>query len=96
MSKVIPKKLWIEQVIHALTVTRIWVIHALTVTYSRINGHHTNKEPVSTFIKDTYSRCYAFWGQPYRLPPNQLALATNSPFKTIKIKETKQKTKPKR
>ena len=41
MNKVIPKTLWIEQVIHALTVTKAWVIHALTVTKSRINGHHT-------------------------------------------------------
>lgn len=41
MSKVIPKTLWIDQVIHALTVTKAWVIHALTVTTSRINGHHT-------------------------------------------------------
>lgn len=41
MNKVIPKNLWIEQVVHALTVTKEWVIHALTVTKSRINGHHT-------------------------------------------------------
>jgi hypothetical protein len=41
MAKVIHKKLWIEQVIHALTVTTDWVIHALMVTKSRINGHHT-------------------------------------------------------
>lgn len=41
MIEVIPKNLWIEQVIHALTVTKEWVIHALTVTNSRINGHHT-------------------------------------------------------
>jgi len=40
-TKVIHKKLWIDQVIHALTVTKAWVIHALTVTKSRINGHHT-------------------------------------------------------
>jgi len=41
VTKVIPKDLWIEQVIHALTVTKEWVIHALTVTKSRINGHNT-------------------------------------------------------
>ena len=40
-TKVIPKDLWIDQVIHALTVTKAWVIHALTVTKSRINGHRT-------------------------------------------------------
>lgn len=41
MNKVIPKTLWIDQVIHALTVTKAWVVHALTVTTSRINGHNT-------------------------------------------------------
>jgi len=47
MIKVIPKKLWIKEFIHALTVTKYWFIHALTVTKSRINGHSTNKEPIS-------------------------------------------------
>ena len=47
LTKVIPKKLWIEQVIHALTVTNYWLIHALTVTKSRINGHLPNKEPIA-------------------------------------------------
>lgn len=37
-SQVVHKKLWIAQVIHALTVTGILVIHALTVTHLRING----------------------------------------------------------
>jgi len=39
LTKVIPKNLWIEQVIHALKVTTGWVIHALKVTISRIKGH---------------------------------------------------------
>jgi hypothetical protein len=47
MTKVIHKNLWIEQVIHALKVTKGWVIHALKVTVLRIKGHLTNKEPVS-------------------------------------------------
>jgi hypothetical protein len=39
--KVIPKKLWIEQVIHALTVAKFLTIHALTVAHLRINGRIT-------------------------------------------------------
>ncbi len=49
-SKVIPKKLWIVQVIHALTVPANRVIHALTVPPLRINGPGTNKEPVLPVI----------------------------------------------
>lgn len=37
--RLVPKKLWIDQVFHALTVTPFGVFHALTVTLSRINGH---------------------------------------------------------
>ena len=37
LAKVIPKKLWIVEVVHALTVTPNRVVHALTVTGSRIN-----------------------------------------------------------
>jgi len=36
--QVIHKKLWIAKVAHALTVALNWVIHALTVAGSRING----------------------------------------------------------
>jgi hypothetical protein len=46
-TEVVHKKLWIEKVVHALTVTLEWVIPALTVTLSRINGDAPNKEPVS-------------------------------------------------
>lgn len=42
-AKVIHKNLWIGQVIHALKVTQFWVIHALTVTHSRINCYAPNK-----------------------------------------------------
>ena len=38
MTKVIPKKLWIGQLIHALTVAWMRVIHALKVAGSRIKG----------------------------------------------------------
>jgi hypothetical protein len=44
--KVIHKKLWIAKVIHALTVARNWVIHALTVAGLRING----SSPICTCI----------------------------------------------
>lgn len=54
-SKVIPKKLWIVQVVHALTVAAKKVVHALTVASSRINGSNTNKEPVFTCNKYTCS-----------------------------------------
>ena len=37
-TEVIPKKLWIAQVVHALTVAPSGVVHALTVAVSRING----------------------------------------------------------
>lgn len=77
-AEVVHKKLWIEQVIPALTVTLEWVIPALTVTLSRINGDAPNKEPVSPCNKYPCSWSCAFCGQPCRLPTNRLALATNS------------------
>lgn len=42
-AEVIPKKLWIGQVVHALTVPLNWVVHALTVPALRINCPATNK-----------------------------------------------------
>lgn len=36
--RVVPKKLWIERLVHALTVALFGVVHALTVALSRING----------------------------------------------------------
>lgn len=50
LMEVVPKKLWIVEVVHALTVTPGRVVHALTVTLSRINGHAPSKEPVFTCI----------------------------------------------
>jgi len=86
-AEVVHKKLWIEQVIPALTVTLEWVIPALTVTLSRINGDAPNKEPISPCNKYPCSWSFAFWGQVCDLPTNRLALATNSHL--TKDKETK-------
>ena len=83
MNKVIPKNLWIDQVINALTVTMVWVIHALTVTKSRINGHHTIyslylpivKTPVvgASLFGDNLSGCH-----PNRLHLPPTAVVKNS------------------
>ena len=77
---VIPKELWIRQVMHAETVTHKVVMHAETVTVSRRNGDAPNKEPVSTCNQYTCIRSCAYWGQPCRLPAKRLALTTNSIF----------------
>lgn len=37
-GRLVPKYLWIGRLVHALTVTPFQVVHALTVTLSRING----------------------------------------------------------
>jgi hypothetical protein len=42
--------LWIQQVIHALTVAPRGVIHALTVALLRINGRATNRYLYFSFI----------------------------------------------
>ena len=77
-SKVIPKKLGIVQVVHALTVAAGMVVHALTVADSRINGSSTNKEPVVPCNQYTCNWSFAFWGQVFDLPTNRLAPTTNS------------------
>lgn len=41
-AEVIHKRLWIEQLIHALTVAAKWLIYALTVAGLRINGSTPN------------------------------------------------------
>lgn len=48
---VIHKKLWIRQVVHALTVAPSGLIHALTVAVSRINGRAPNKYLYAPVIK---------------------------------------------
>lgn len=76
--QVIPKKLWIEQLVHAEMVTLNSVIHAEMVTPMRRNGDAPNKEPVATCNKCSCSRSCALWGQPCGLPPIGLAPTTNS------------------
>ena len=48
---VIHKKLWIGQVVHALTVAPGGLVHALTVAGPRINGRAPSKEPVVPSMK---------------------------------------------
>lgn len=78
--RLVHKKLWIDRLVHALTVAAFLVVHALTVAPSRINGRATNKEPVSTCSKDSCSESCAYWGQVCDLPAIRLAPATNSHF----------------
>ncbi len=74
--KVVPKKLWIAEVVLALTVAAGLVVHALKVADSRINGSSTNKEPVVPCNQYTCSWSFAFWGQVSDLPTNRLAPTT--------------------
>ena len=60
--------LWIQEVIHALTVAPKQVIHALTVAPLRINGRAPNKNLYLSFITTTCNKERHFWGQPFRLP----------------------------
>jgi len=83
MTKVIPKKLWIEQVIHALTVANFRAIHALTVAPARINGRITInslylpilKKPLvgATLFGDNLAGCH-----PSRLHSLPTAVLKNS------------------
>ena len=82
-SKVIPKKLGIVQVVHALTVALFGLIHALTVAVSRINGRAPNKYLYVPVTNTSFSRSCAYWGQVCDLPTNRLAPATNSHLKEI-------------
>lgn len=83
MNKVIPKNLWIDQVIHALTVTKAWVIHALTVTKSRINGHHTIYSLYLPIVKTPVVGASLFGDNLTGCHPNRLHLPT-----TAFLKET--------
>lgn len=87
MTKVIPKKLWIEQVIHALTVTKAWVIHALTVTKSRINGHHTIYSLYLPIVKTPVVGASLFGDNLAGCHPNRLHLPPTAVLKnSIKTK----------
>ena len=84
MSKVIPKTLWIEQVIHALTVTKAWVIHALTVTKSRINGHHTIYSLYLPIVKTPVVGASLFGDNLAGCHPNRLHLPPTAFLKNSK------------
>ena len=87
MNKVIPKTLWIDQVIHALTVTKAWVIHALTVTTSRINGHHTIYSLYLPIVKTPVVGASLFGDNLAGCHPNRLHLPPTAVLKnSIKTK----------
>ena len=87
MTKVIPKNLWIDQVIHALTVTKEWVIHALTVTNSRINGHHTIYSLYLPIVKTPVVGASLFGDNLAGCHPNRLHLPPTAVVKnSIKTK----------
>ena len=87
MTKVIPKSLWIDQVIHALTVTKEWVIHALTVTTSRINGHHTIYNLYLPIVKTPVVGASLFGDNLAGCHPNRLHLPPTAVLKnSIKTK----------
>jgi hypothetical protein len=87
MHKVIPKTLWIDQVIHALTVTKAWVIHALTVTISRINGHHTIYSLYLPIVKTPVVGASLFGDNLAGCHPNRLHLPPTAVLKnSIKTK----------
>jgi len=87
MNKVIPKTLWIDQVIHALTVTKAWVIHALTVTKSRINGHHTIYSLYLPIVKTPVVGASLFGDNLAGCHPNRLHLPPTAVLKnSIKTK----------
>jgi hypothetical protein len=48
--RLVPKKLWIVEVAHALTVAPFGVVHALMVAPSRINGRASKYILYSTCI----------------------------------------------
>ena len=83
MNKVIPKNLWIEQVIHALKVTTAWVIHALKVTTLRIKGHHTINSLYLPIFKTPVLGASLFGDNLAGCHPNRLHLP---PTSVLKIK----------
>jgi hypothetical protein len=87
MNKVIPKNLWIDHVIHALTVTKEWVVHALTVTISRINGHHTIYSLYLPIVKTPVVGASLFGDNLAGCHPNRLHLPPTAVLKnSIKTK----------
>jgi hypothetical protein len=87
MTKVIPKNLWIEQVIHALKVTTAWVIHALKVTTLRIKGHHTINSLYIPIVKTPVVGASLFGDNLAGCHPNRLHLPPTAVLKnSIKTK----------
>lgn len=80
LPKVIPKDLWIDQVIHALTVTKAWVVHALTVTTSRINGHHTIYSLYLPIVKTPVVGASPYGDKSATCPPTGLHLLPTAIF----------------
>jgi hypothetical protein len=82
MTKVIPKNLWIEQVIHALKVTTAWVIHALKVTTLRIKGHLTINSLYVPIFKTPVLGASLFGDNLAGCHPNRLHSLPTAIFKT--------------
>lgn len=75
--RLVPKKLWIDRLVHALTVTLFWVVHALTVTLSRINGDASIYILYFPVINTSCSWSCAFCGQAFGIAHIQLAPTTS-------------------
>ena len=75
--RVVPKKLWIGRLVHALTVTPFQVVHALTVTLSRINGDASIYILYFPVINTSCSWSGAFCGQAFGIAHIQLAPTTS-------------------
>ena len=82
INKVIPKKLWIGQLIHALTVAWIWVIHALKVAGSRIKGCATINSLYHPLVNTPLVGASLFGDNLAGCHPNRLHLPPTAVFKT--------------
>ena len=82
MTKVIPKNLWIEQVIHALTVAKFWAIHALTVAHLRINGRITINSLYLPLLKNPLVGATLFGDNLAGCHPSRLHLLPTAIFKS--------------
>jgi hypothetical protein len=82
MIKVIPKKLWIEQVIHALTVAKFLAVHALTVAHLRINGRITINSLYPPLIKNPLVGATLFGDNLAGCRPSRLHLLPTAIFKS--------------
>jgi hypothetical protein len=69
--------LWIQEVIHALTVAPRGVIHALTVAPLRINGRTTNRYLYLSFITTPIVRDPVSGDNPAGCPPSPWSPTTS-------------------